>query len=51
MSDNERVEQDYEQVKDEPGWADFQVRSDAAIRRHRVLPEQGQENLFDQFSR
>jgi hypothetical protein len=32
-----RVEQSCKQVKDEPGWADFQVRSDIAIRRHQVL--------------
>jgi hypothetical protein len=32
-----RVEQSYKQVKDELGWADFQVRSDIAIRRHQVL--------------
>src|SRR6266550_4001143 len=31
------VEQGYKQVKDELGWADFQVRSDTAIRRHQVL--------------
>jgi DDE superfamily endonuclease len=31
------AEQGYKQVKDELGWADFQVRSDAAIRRHQVL--------------
>jgi hypothetical protein len=31
------VEQGYEQVKDELGWADFQVRSDRAIRRHWTL--------------
>src|SRR6516162_180341 len=31
------VEQSYKQVKDELGWADFQVRSDAAIRRHQAL--------------
>jgi SRSO17 transposase len=31
------VEQGYKQVKDELGWADFQVRSDAAIRRHGAL--------------
>jgi hypothetical protein len=31
------VEQGYKQVKDELGWADFQVRSDAAIRRHQAL--------------
>ena len=29
--------QSYKQVKDELGWADFQVRSDVAIRRHQVL--------------
>jgi hypothetical protein len=27
----------YKQVKDQPGWADFQVRSDIAIRRHQAL--------------
>ena len=32
-----RVEQSYKQVKDELGWADFQVRSDIAIRRHQAL--------------
>ncbi len=31
------IEQSYKQVKDELGWADFQVRSDAAIRRHQTL--------------
>ena len=31
------VEQGYKQVKGELGWADFQVRSDRAIRRHWVL--------------
>ncbi|WP_406723587.1 IS701 family transposase [Streptomyces sp. GD-15H] len=31
------IEQGYKQVKDELGWADFQVRSDAAIRRHQTL--------------
>jgi hypothetical protein len=31
------TEQSYKQVKDELGWADFQVRSDLAIRRHQVL--------------
>ena len=30
-------EHGYKQVKDELGWADFQVRSDIAIRRHQVL--------------
>src|SRR6266480_4518432 len=28
---------EYKQVKDELGWADFQVRSDTAIRRHQAL--------------
>ena len=31
------IEQSYKQVKDQLGWADFQVRSDIAIRRHQVL--------------
>jgi hypothetical protein len=31
------IEQGYKQVKDELGCADFQVRSDLAIRRHQVL--------------
>ena len=31
------IEQSYKQVKDELGWADFQVRSDTAIRRHQAL--------------
>src|SRR6266849_2663830 len=31
------IEQGYKQVKDELGWADFQVRSDTALRRHQVL--------------
>ena len=31
------VEQGYKQVKQELGWADFQVRSDRAIRRHWYL--------------
>jgi len=29
--------QGYKQVKDQLGWADFQVRSDIAIRRHQAL--------------
>jgi hypothetical protein len=32
-----RIEQGYKQVKGELGWADFQVRSDRAIRRHWTL--------------
>ena len=31
------IEQGLQQVKDELGWADFQVRSDVAIRRHQAL--------------
>lgn len=31
------IEQSYKQVKTELGWADFQVRSDVAIRRHQTL--------------
>ena len=31
------IEQSYKQVKDELGWAGFQVRSDIAIRRHQPL--------------
>jgi hypothetical protein len=31
------VEQGYKQVKGELGWADFQVRTDRAIRRHWIL--------------
>ncbi|GAA0639080.1 IS701 family transposase [Kutzneria viridogrisea] len=31
------IEQSYKQIKDELGWADFQVRSDTAIRRHQCL--------------
>ncbi|WP_234347943.1 IS701 family transposase [Streptomyces rimosus] len=31
------TEQSYKQIKDELGWADFQVGSDIAIRRHQTL--------------
>lgn len=31
------IEQSYKQIKDELGWADFQVRSATAIRRHQAL--------------
>jgi hypothetical protein len=31
------IEQSHKQVKDELGWADFQVRSATAIRRHQTL--------------
>jgi hypothetical protein len=37
------IEQSYKQVKDELGWADFQVRSDVAIRRP---PDPGQLRLL-----
>jgi hypothetical protein len=30
------IEEGYKQVKDELGWADFQVRSDTAIRRQQT---------------
>jgi hypothetical protein len=32
-----RTGQSYKQVKDQLGWADFQARSDIAIRRHQTL--------------
>jgi DDE superfamily endonuclease len=31
------IEQSYNQIKDELGWANFQIRSDTAIRRHQAL--------------
>jgi hypothetical protein len=31
------IEQSHKQIKDELGWADFQVRSATAIRRHQTL--------------
>ena len=31
------IEQGYKQVKDELGWADFQIRSDVAVCRHQAL--------------
>ena len=31
------IEESYKQIKDELGWADFQVRSDTAFRRHQAL--------------
>ena len=34
------IEQSYKQVKDQLGWADFQARSDVAIRRHQALVDQ-----------
>src|SRR6266478_2385237 len=33
----QQCQQGYKQVKDQLGWADFQVRSDTAIRRHQSL--------------
>ena len=35
--DDDWIEQGYKQVKDELGWANFQVRSATAIHRHQVL--------------
>jgi hypothetical protein len=37
LRDRHWIEQSYKQVKDELGWADFQVRSATAIRRHQTL--------------
>ena len=37
LRDRHWIEQSYKQVKDQLGWADFQVRSDTAIRRHQAL--------------
>src|SRR2546429_1379518 len=39
------IEQSYKQVKDELGWADFQVRSDIAIRRHQARSEEHTSEL------
>lgn len=48
------IEQSYKQVKTELGWADFQVRSDVAIRRHQTLVNCAfsfcWSNFFDQPS-
>ncbi|MEU9367156.1 hypothetical protein AB0D71_21050 [Streptomyces avermitilis] len=43
------IEQSYKQVKDELGWADFQVRSDRAIRRHQTLVNCAFSFCWDQW--
>jgi hypothetical protein len=43
------IEQSYKQVKDELGWADFQVRSDRAIRRHQTLVNCAFSCCWDQW--
>jgi hypothetical protein len=45
------IEQSYKQVKDELGWADFQVRSDRAIRRHQTLVNCAFSFCWDQWFR
>ncbi|WP_371582155.1 hypothetical protein [Streptomyces sp. NBC_01314] len=42
-------EQSYKQVKDELGRADFQVRSDRAIRRHQTLVNRAFSLCCDQW--
>ncbi|MET9793758.1 hypothetical protein ABZZ18_48005 [Streptomyces canus] len=43
------IEQTYKQIKDELGWADFQVRSDRAIRRHQTLVNCAFSFCWDQW--
>ncbi|MEU9287453.1 IS701 family transposase [Streptomyces sp. NPDC048275] len=43
------IEQSYKQVKDELGWADFQVRTDRAIRRHQTLVNCAFSFCWDQW--
>ncbi|GEC10542.1 hypothetical protein SSP24_81970 [Streptomyces spinoverrucosus] len=43
------IEQSYKQIKDELGWADFQVRSDTAIRRHQTLVNCAFSFCWDQW--
>ena len=43
------IEQSYKQVKDELAWADFQVRSDRAIRRHQTLVNCAFSFCWDQW--
>ncbi|WUX02755.1 transposase (plasmid) [Streptomyces sp. NBC_01450] len=43
------IEQSYKQVKDELGWADVQVRSDRAIRRHQTLVNCAFSFCWDQW--
>ncbi|TQK98186.1 hypothetical protein FB563_3203 [Streptomyces puniciscabiei] len=43
------IEQSCKQIKDELGWADFQVRSDRAIRRHQTLVNCAFSFCWDQW--
>ncbi|WP_367318231.1 hypothetical protein [Streptomyces sp. HUAS ZL42] len=43
------IEQSYKQIKDELGWANFQVRSDRAIRRHQILVNCAFSFCWDQW--
>ncbi|XUL89658.1 IS701 family transposase [Streptomyces galilaeus] len=43
------IEQSYKQIKDELGWADFQVRSDHAIRHHQTLVNCAFSFCWDQW--
>ncbi|MFF4185444.1 IS701 family transposase [Streptomyces sp. NPDC001691] len=43
------IEQSYKQIKDELGWADFQVRSDTAIRHHQTLVNCAFSFCWDQW--
>ncbi|MFD8396590.1 transposase, partial [Streptomyces sp. NPDC059680] len=43
------IEQSYKQIKDELGWADFQVRSNRAIRRHQTLVNCAFSFCWDQW--
>ncbi|MDH6455597.1 MULTISPECIES: hypothetical protein [unclassified Streptomyces] len=43
------IEQSYKQINDELGWADFQVRSDRAIRRHQTLVNSAFSFCWDQW--
>ncbi|GGV55549.1 hypothetical protein GCM10010245_88120 [Streptomyces spectabilis] len=43
------IEQSYKQITDELGWADFQVRSDTAIRHHQTLVNCAFSFCWDQW--
>jgi hypothetical protein len=43
------IEQSYKQIKDELGWADFQVRSERAIHRHQTLVNCAFSFCWDQW--
>ncbi|MDN3029610.1 hypothetical protein [Streptomyces sp. S.PB5] len=43
------IEQSYKQIKDELGWADFQVRSERAVRRHQTLVNCAFSFCWDQW--